>query len=150
LNLLKDTGYIHKQKGFTVPCFRCGVCCSKYQVRLTLEEAQRIAAELQITWDEFVNVYLDLRWPGTESFLLRQGNRGCIFLKQGKGESIASCLIHSFRPSSCRDWAPGLNRPECLEGLSRYWALSVDSNGELKGTGEEMQRFQEFLESITK
>ena len=32
-----------------IPCFRCGVCCTRYQVRLSLVEARRIADQL-IFW----------------------------------------------------------------------------------------------------
>ena len=128
-------------------CFRCGICCRSYQARLSLGEAKRIAGELGITWNEFHERYLDHRWPGTESFLLRHRRGACLFLKREQ-RNMFSCLIHSFRPSSCQEWMSGLERPECQEGLARYWRLEVAANGELKGDQRKLQRFQAFLESL--
>ncbi|MDP2953961.1 MAG: hypothetical protein Q8O76_11680, partial [Chloroflexota bacterium] len=36
-------------------CFQCGECCSRYQVRLTLVEARRIADALGIAWHQFLD-----------------------------------------------------------------------------------------------
>ena len=55
-----------------MPCFRCGVCCTRYEVSLSVVEVRRIADGLGITWGEFLNRYVDQRWPSAESFLLRQ------------------------------------------------------------------------------
>jgi Fe-S-cluster containining protein len=86
-------------------------------VRLELVEARRIADELGLSWEEFRDKYLDDRWPGAESCLLRHGDNGCIFLVMRNNDIRAECRIHSFRPSSCRDWTPGPHRPECREGM---------------------------------
>ena len=129
-------------------CFRCGICCRRYQVRLSLTEARRIAHELGMSWDDFASQYLDKRWPGTKSLLLRQSHGACPFLEQEEDSAIASCRIHAFRPSSCREWAPGVHRPECQQGLAQYWGLRVDAQGKLKGTALKQQRFQAFLESL--
>jgi Fe-S-cluster containining protein len=106
-----------KPNGVPMVCLRCGTCCRKHQVRLDLVEARRIADELTLSWEEFSDRYLDERWPGAESFLLRHGDSGCIFLVMKKDAMPAECRIHSFRPSSCRDWIPGRHRPECRVGL---------------------------------
>lgn len=99
------------------PCSRCGVCCTKYQVRLGLAEAQHIAYKLGIGWDEWLNLYTDRRWPGTASFLLRHCNGACVFLEQTKVHNVTLCLIQSFKPSACRDWMPSLYQHDCREGL---------------------------------
>lgn len=115
---------------------------------MSLAEAGRIADALGISWNVFHGKYLDHRWPGTESFLIRHRRGSCIFLKRGKNRKLSSCLIHSFRPSSCREWLPGLHRSECQQGLTKYWGLRVGGNGELEGTKRRLQRFQALLESL--
>jgi hypothetical protein len=39
-------------KELPIPCFRCGVCCTRYQVRLSLVETKQIADELGFDWDD--------------------------------------------------------------------------------------------------
>ena len=99
-------------------CLRCGECCCRHQVRLDLGEAVEIAAAMGLTLDDFRSAYADIRWPGTSSLLVRHEGGGCIFLKASNGHSERLCTIHAFKPSSCRDWAPGPLRPECQSGLA--------------------------------
>lgn len=129
-------------------CFRCGVCCTKYQVNLSMVEARHIADELGIEWNKFLEEHTDHSWPGTYSLLLRQVNGACIFFKQVDECRKATCLIHTFRPASCRDWTPGMQRRECQEGLTKYWGLTVYPSGKLKGQEERIKRFQSFLQFI--
>lgn len=131
-----------------IPCFRCGVCCMRYEVSLSVVEARRIADGLGITWGEFLDRYVDQRWPSAESFLLRQRNLACIFLEHTEGTNKTSCLIHSFKPSACREWMPSLYRRECREGLNRYWGLTVDLSGELQGPRERIRCFESVVESL--
>jgi Fe-S-cluster containining protein len=98
-------------------CFRCGICCRKFQVRLDQRECQRIARKLNISWTEFLDTYIDPRWPGTRSYLICQVNGACVFLQQNEKDQIATCLIHPFRPESCHDWLAGIDKLECIEGL---------------------------------
>jgi Fe-S-cluster containining protein len=133
---------------FPYDCFRCGVCCRRYQARLNITEAKRIADGLGISLDEFSNKYLDHRWPGKESFLLRHIRGACIFLKRSRNRKLHNCLIHSFRPSSCEEWTPGLHRRECQQGLTRYWGLGVNGEGELTGTKRRLLSFQAFLQLL--
>ena len=147
LRLSHDSGYDEQGEHF-IPCFRCGVCCTRLQVRLSLVEARRIADELGIAWGEFIERYTDHSWPGATSFLLRQVNGACIFLEHQEGGNKASCLIHRFKPSSCREWTPSLYRRECREGLAKYWGLMVSPSGQLQGTGERIKRFQSYVESL--
>lgn len=135
-------------KDIEVPCFRCGVCCRKYQVRVDIVEGWRIAEELGLKFDEFKDKFLDTSWPGEESFLFRHSKGGCVFLVHKKGMGISSCSIHSFRPSSCRDWIPDWHRTECREGLLVFWGLTVNSEGDLKGNSEEVERFRAFLNQL--
>jgi len=131
------------------PCFLCGVCCSRYQVRITLGEARRISEKLGIGWDEFLEGYTDSRWPGETSLLLIHKNKRCVFLKKSAGEPVHTCSIHPFKPSSCIQWTPGPFRRECQEGLRTYWRLDVDEQGRLTGKPEELERFCGFLSSFS-
>ena len=110
-----ERGY--KPKESSLPCFRCGVCCTRYQVLLSLVEAQQIANELGLAWDEWLDLYVDRRWPGNDSFLLRHCNGACVFLGRIEAHNVTCCLIQSFKPSACREWAPSLYRRDCQEGL---------------------------------
>lgn len=145
---MKDTDGDGEQEEPLIPCFRCGICCIKFQARMNLVESKHIADKLGISWDEFTDRYLDPRWPGAESFLLNQSNGACVFLEHDEGSNISSCLIHPFRPTSCREWMPSQYHPECQEGLDKCWGLKVSSEGKLQGTEDRIQRFQSFWESL--
>ena len=131
-----------------IACFRCGICCTEYQVNLSLEEGQRIAGELGITWEAFLDSYVDKSWPGIRNFLLCKRNGACVFLERVEGSRVTSCRIHSFRPSSCIDWVPGLFRWECQKGLADYWGLAVSPSGHLQGSAQKVREFHELLESL--
>lgn len=139
-----QTGEEKPEDGF-VTCFRCGVCCMKYQVNVGLIEAQRIAGELGVGREDFVERYTDPRWPGTNSLLLRRDDAGCTFFRREDGNKEGTCTIHTFRPDSCRDWTASLYRPECREGLAKCWGLAVDSGGNPTGDEERIKYFRSFL-----
>lgn len=120
----KNSNSINKQDNTPLVCFRCGICCRKFQIRVNQQEAMQIARKLNILWTEFVTNYIDPRWPGTRSYLLRQVNGACVFLQQVDKSQVATCLIHPFRPESCRSWQAGLDKPECKEGLDNMKAES--------------------------
>ena len=147
-DILKDTDGSCGQQESLIECFRCGICCSRYQVRLSLAEVQHIADELAISREEFVEKYTDYRWPSTKSFLVRQNRGACIFLRHDTDGNITSCLIHTFRPASCRKWKPSQYQTECQEGLYKYWGLKVSPDGKIKGNKSSIQRFQAFLKSL--
>jgi hypothetical protein len=133
----------------TLPdCFRCGVCCVEYQPRLDLAEAGRIAHEMGMSLDEFLNKYADKRWPGTQSFLLRKRRGACVFLKHMLDSKQSVCIIHPFRPSSCRKWVADWHQRECQEGLTKCWGLTVGPSGEIQGTTRRIKLFGLFLESL--
>ncbi len=133
----------------STPCFRCGVCCTKYQIYLTLIEARRIADELGLTWEEWVDRYTSQSWAGSDSFLLRRYDGTCVFLERVKGSNITRCLTQLFKPSACRERNPSLYQRDCQEGLAKYWGLTVSSLGQLEGSDQDLRRFHCFLESLT-
>ena len=133
----------------SIPCFRCGICCYKHQVRIDIVEARRICDVLGLNWHIFLSRYIDQKWPDDNSFLLRQQDQTCIFLRNTNLPYKKICLIHMFKPSACREWMPSLYQRECREGLLRYWGLSVTLEGELQGANDRIQCFQSFLKSLT-
>lgn len=133
--------------GIRFVCFRCGICCRRYQAYLSLAEARLIAGKLGISWEEWLNNYADVRWPGERSLLIRQKNGACIFLEQFS-PVLTSCAIHCFRPLACSGWNQGSFRVECRQGLSWYWHLEVAESGELVGLVENLAGFEMFLQSL--
>jgi Fe-S-cluster containining protein len=146
-NIVRQVPKRGKESSF--PCFHCGVCCTKYQAILSQAEAQSIADRLGLTWEELMDRYVDPRWPGTKSFLLRQQHGACIFLEHPMGSNKSSCLIYPCKPATCTEWIPNLQRSECREGLAKYWGLTVSPSGELQGTEEDIRHFQVFLKSLS-
>jgi len=127
-------------------CFHCGVCCTRYQVYMTLTEAKDLAAHLGVSLKKFLRSYTDPRWPGNETFLIHHQNGACVFLKRMQGDKVTQCLIYAYRPQDCRSWMPEMNKPECQQGLS-MWGLEVSPTGKLRGTIENLKRFELFMES---
>ncbi|MBN1857000.1 MAG: YkgJ family cysteine cluster protein [Dehalococcoidia bacterium] len=130
-----------------VPCFRCGICCRIYQVRIERHEAEAISAHMGMELYDWVGKYCDPRWRGTESFLVRHEGDGCVFLVPDD-RKCASCSIHGVRPLSCREWEAGLHKEECREGLRSRWHITVSSGGMLEGSAKALTRFQEFLTTL--
>lgn len=137
----------YEQGDYLIPCFRCGLCCSRYLIRLSLVEARSIADKLGLSWGEFLEKYVDQAYPGAESFVIRRCNGACIFLEYERSNKTR-CLIHPSRPSACREWTPSLYRPECQAGLIRYWGLAVSSTAQLQGSCERLLNFRLFLETL--
>ena len=128
-------------------CFRCGECCTRYQVLFGDGELRQMAEYLGISPAEFQKEYTDPRWPVSEKYLLRhRANGGCIFLvRQGKE---ALCSIHVAKPQACCDWSPSLSRKECAAGLARVWGVAVKQDNQLCGEEHEIKAFLDYLESI--
>jgi hypothetical protein len=131
-----------------IPCLRCGVCCTKYQVQLDLIEARRICHGLGLSWYTFLGNYIEPHWTRADSFLLRQQDGVCVFLKRTNEPYRTTCLIHAWKPSACREWTPSLYRRECQEGLLRCWGLIVTPQGEIQGSDERIRHFQLFTELL--
>jgi len=136
------------ESAFSTACFRCGECCTRYQVLLDEFEIGQVAGYLGISSEKLKADYTDPRWPVPGKFLLRhRDNGGCIFLVHHGKEAL--CSIHIAKPKACRDWTPALSRKECSQGLARVWGLAANENGELCGAGHDKQTFLEYLKSIT-
>jgi hypothetical protein len=99
-----------------IPCLHCGMCCTGYQVQLSLIEARRICDGLGLSWYTFLGNYIEPYWTGADSFLLCQQDRVCVFLKHTNELYKTICLIHVRKPSACREWTPSLYRRECQAG----------------------------------
>lgn len=133
-------------KGIGLSCFRCGICCMKYSPRVTVAEAEHIAESLGVSLEVFLERYVDDSWFEPEYYLLDTQDGACIFLAETEDNRMKSCCIHPIRPRVCREWQLGLDRKECLEGLEKYWGLTVDSSGRLRGPEEKVQEFRSVFE----
>jgi len=140
--------YSSAQEDQLFVCFRCGICCNRYQVLLSLTEACRISGDLGLPLSVFLGRHADQHWPGSENFLLRRCNGACVFLENVEGGNMTRCLIHPFKPYACREWNPSLYRRQCQEGLIKYWGLTVSASGQLEGSEQKLQDFNSFLETL--
>jgi len=116
---------------------------------MSLTEAHRIADTLKLAWQEFIDNFIDPRWPGKNTFVLKAVAGKCIFLDQEEGSSIGLCRIHVFKPASCAEWKATSFKKECRQGLSRYWNLSIGENEELQGSPDDLLCFQKYIDSLT-
>lgn len=130
------------------PCFCCGVCCARYQVRMTREEAEHIARELGLVWDSFRRDYLDASWPGHHTFLARHTDQGCVFLEPQPDGRAFFCRIQPFKPADCRAWQASLVKDDCREGLRHYWNLETDDRGEISADPSAQAEFRALLERL--
>jgi len=131
-----------------ISCLCCGTCCRKYQPRLTADEVKLISEKLDLSSQQFIQDYTDHRWPGTQSFLLIHKNEQCVFLDTFPEKDISLCRIHSIKPACCRDWATGLNKPECQEGLKNKFGIKVDSSDRMEASPEQELQLKQHLEMI--
>jgi Fe-S-cluster containining protein len=130
-------------------CFRCGVCCVKFQAYLTLREAKKIARNMGLPWELWRAKYTDPRWPGTESLLIIHQNGACVFLERNAENLSTRCLIHDFEPSACSGWLAGWEKQECRDGLLAAWGLTIDRQGEIEGPAEKIREFSAFIASFS-
>jgi len=138
-----------ESKELSIPCFQCGVCCTRYRVKVSLAEARHICEGLSLNWYTFLSNYVEPSSAGAESFYLRQQDGVCIFLKKRGGEHQQYiCLVHAWKPAACREWNASLYRKECREGLLKCWGLTVTPEGQLQGSEENRRSFQWFLKSL--
>jgi len=135
-------------KEFSIPCFRCGECCSRFRVVIEENEARRIADGLQLNYGDFLANYTDPKWHQTDNFLLRRNNGECIFLDRQRRRQEAVCGINQFKPVACRLWIPSVFRPECRDGLEKFWQLKVDESGGISGTPKALDEFYCHLKSL--
>ena len=127
-----------------IECFRCGICCTRYQPKLASEELKNIASQLSLSVADFIGKYVIVTQVG---YLVKQAKKGCIFLRWSKDGARATCSIYSFRPAACRNWTPSLSHPECREGLVK---LGTDNKIALPqdvfDSGEAAHRFLSSLQ----
>jgi Fe-S-cluster containining protein len=116
-------------------CFRCGVCCVKFQVRLSSDAAVKLAAKLNLSLPEFIARYTDPRWPGENSCLIKRKNGACIFLERS-GRMLTGCRIYAFRPQSCREWQAGPDKAECRIGRMSLLKNLKSQNSNRKTTSQ--------------
>ena len=129
-------------------CFRCGECCTRYQVLLDSAEMERVADFLGISIKKLTAEYTDPRWPVPGKFLLKhRDNDGCIFLIHRGKEAL--CSIHIAKPNTCREWTPALSRKECSRGLLRAWGLTVNENEDICGSEQNKSALAEYLKSFS-
>ncbi len=126
-----------------IPCFRCGICCIKWQPPIDVKQAKKIAAGLGLSYRTFLRQYT-IKYPMKDGYLIRRDNGQCVFLKFENGR--AGCAIHDYEPEACFNWKAGLEKPECQEGLRRSQgtgALALPSD--LNLTGEDLAALYEVL-----
>ena len=131
-----------------ITCFCCGVCCSKYQVQMPIDEARNIASKLGIDWDKFEAEYIDDSWPGVRTLMLRHRGGHCVFLEQQPDDRVFFCRIQLFKPASCIEWQASLDKKDCREGLLRLWNLSADAEGKLEGAAADIEAIKVLLSSL--
>jgi Fe-S-cluster containining protein len=107
-----------------IPCFRCGVCCRRWQPLIAHVEADRLAAHLQMPTEEFLRTHARPYPFAEETYQLNERDGGCTFLAVAGGRSL--CTVHPARPQACRDWDASFGRKECLDGLQ---AISPTGQG---------------------
>jgi Fe-S-cluster containining protein len=102
-----------------IPCFRCGVCCERWQPLVGPVESRQLAAYQGLAVDAFLARYARPYPFAEETYQLRERpDGGCIFLTtDDNGHS--GCSVHPARPQACRDWDASLLRKECRDGLRR-------------------------------
>jgi Fe-S-cluster containining protein len=98
-----------------IPCFRCGVCCQRWQPLISRPEADRLAAHLGMDVGVFLGEYARVYPFEEETGQLKERDGGCVFLEFTDGR--AGCKVHAARPQACRDWDASLQRKECIDGL---------------------------------
>jgi len=134
--------------GLDLPCFRCGLCCTRYQAPVTTIEAKALAESFNMTLDAFLDRYIDDSWFEPGSYLLDTDSGACIFLDTSDDGKTMSCRIHKLRPQACRDWQAGFDKKECRDGLQLRWGLTVTDSGKLIGPEKNLREFRAFLRSL--
>lgn len=88
-------------------CSRCGACCRwPGPVRITADEADRIAALLNLAVSAFIQRHTVLA-PDRRTLSLKEKPDGsCEFL-----DDQGACVLQSVKPQQCRDFPTGWNFP---------------------------------------
>ena len=97
------------------PCFRCGLCCTDYLVKLSGQDIALLANWLGMTKAALSRKYVKKTPVGP---VLRQTGRECVFLSKEEN-GATGCSAYAFRPEVCRNYVPSLLRHDCQEGLRK-------------------------------
>lgn len=152
----RDTGSVPDRlidaapEALDLPCIRCGVCCGIYHVRISKAEACRLATYMGMDLYDWVGRYCEPRWPDPRSYLIRHENGACVFLERQPDERFALCSVYTVRPESCREWAAGPYKPACVEGLRRFWNVTVDDAGRFVGEPDAVARVRQMIREMTR
>lgn len=84
-----------------IDCTQCGNCCRSLMINVEKEDAERLAAHLNLPLESFENKYIERSSQGTLSVM---NTIPCSFLHHNK------CTVYEARPAECREF-PGLHRP---------------------------------------
>lgn len=95
--------------GLRFECQRCGRCCSGPPgvVEFTKAEGLSMAKQLQLSWQDFFAQYARLE---QDQYFLNelpedaQHGIDCVMLERDEITGLASCRVHTARPSQCRTW----------------------------------------------
>ena len=126
-----------------IPCYRCGVCCERWQPLIGPVETARLAAYLGLATADFLERYARPYPFAEETYQLRERPEGgCIFLTSDP-DGRSGCNVHPARPQPCRDWDASLLRKECRDGLERLPASGAvplyDDPDELRALVERLR-----------
>ena len=99
----------------TVPCFRCGLCCIGFLVKLSGKDINLLSRGLGISKADLMRKCVRKTPVGP---VLRQNGDDCVFLTHD-ARNATGCIAYAFRPEVCRSWVPSLFRQECQEGMRR-------------------------------
>ncbi len=78
-----------------IECFRCGVCCIKFQAPVDDDEISTVAAALGLSGHDFILTHLQDTPMG---YLIRHGERGCTFLDFEKSSGLQPAASMSTAP----------------------------------------------------
>jgi Fe-S-cluster containining protein len=120
LTVETDNGW--REHGPEMPCHRCGVCCERWQPLISVDDAERLAAHLGMSFAAFRAAYTEPYPFDDERWLLRHEGGGCVFLRFSEDDGVAraGCAVHPARPAVCREWTAGFDKKECIQGLARF------------------------------
>ncbi|GMU53594.1 MAG: hypothetical protein AMXMBFR33_27400 [Candidatus Xenobia bacterium] len=154
--LLYDLVKRHQFTLFKNVCGRCGNSCKRPGVVMREQEIFRIRTRLGLTEEEFRRDYLDPApsWNKGDGFI-RLKNGACPLLKEGAGDTIASCSVHDIRPADCRLFVS--NSPVCRKEPGRLmqelaW-IQIEHGKMLvclmDGERTELEHEQAFIDVLT-
>ena len=110
-------------------CLRCGACCRwEGAVKLIGDEADRIAAFLGMSVEEFIDRHTTITPDRRHLSLLSKNDGSCEYL----GEN--GCLINPVKPLQCREFPMKWNFPgwmeECAAGRELKKQKSTEKSHE--------------------